>query len=241
MKIQFILVAIIAISLNAYPFLRNLAADTEESCKAEGKDYEITKSAQCKAGDKTYNVTSKDECKSGTWEEGSCTISKITEKTKCTGTPTYTAATTASSATCKIGEISITDTARLASRDACEVALVYDSENQKCSVDQTELNENGGTACSGTPQYTDAVTASPAKCTLGSVEIDETDETKCKATLVKWTEGSCKGNTKVTVKEICNAKDPEFTEGTGKCVEKANSNSFLSFKFALLLVVYLLF
>ena len=389
-----LLIAVMAISLNAHPFLRKLA-DTKDSCAKAGKDYEEIP-AQCKAGDKIYNVTKEEECKSGTWEAldtPKCSVSAITEKKDCTGTPKYTAAVTGSAASCKKGNVEIS---RLAtSRETCEVQLKWtagscsipqikkeedcsgkptftqgtnscklgqkelksiansattcvalhwvggacsateiteisectgtpifsEGETKSCKLGEkdlpsiatdsttcVELHWVGGacsateisefsectgtpsfvqgtnsckkgdvdlptlatssatcevdlnwtpaectveeiteeTLCTGTPTFKDKVEASDAKCTLGKTEITDSDrlkdQTSCETPLV-WLTGTCKDSTEVTVEDICKSNDPEFTAATGKCVDKAssNSNSFLSFKFALILVVYLLF
>ena len=243
MKTQFLLIAIMAISLKANPFLRKLA-DTEESCKEAGKDYQITKPAQCKAGDKIYNVTKEEECKSGKWsgaEEASCSAKSIKEKDKCDGTPTYTAAVEAKAATCKTENVEIKNEEMLSSKEKCEVTLSWDGTESKCSV--SEITDS--TKCSGTLSYSPAVKASSAKCTVNNIEITDAeflaDSSTCQTKLVWTNKGTCTGSTAVTIKAICDAQKPEFTAETGKCVDKANSNSFLSFKFALILVVYLLF
>ena len=439
----FLLIAIMALSINAHPFFRKLA-DTKDSCTKAGKDYEEIP-AQCKAGDKIYNVTKEEECKSGTWEAldtPKCSVSTITEKKDCTGTPIYTAEVKASDASCKLGEVNLpslatdsttceaqlkwnggscsateikqegectgtptftqgknscklgdvnlpslaTDSTTCVAltwtngscsateikqegectgtptftqgKNSCKLgdvnlpSLATDSTtcvaltwtNGSCSATEikqegectgtptftqgknscklgdvnlpslatdsttcvaltwtngscsaTEIKQEGectgtptftqgknscklgdvnlpslatdsttcvaltwtngscsateikqDTLCSGKPTFTPAVEASEAKCTLGKTEITDTkrlaSKSACETPLV-WLTGTCEGNTEVTIEDICKSKDPEFTDASVKCVDKAssNSNSFLSFKFALFLVVCLLF
>ena len=111
-----------------------------------------------------------------------------------------------------------------------------------CSVEEINDKDN----CKDKPTFTPAVEASDAKCTLDKTEITDKDrlasQTACETPLV-WQTSTCKGNTAVTIEAICKSTDPQFTAATGKCVDKAssNSNSFLNFKFVFVLVIYLLF
>ena len=120
-----------------------------------------------------------------------------------------------------------------------------------CST--TSISDEG--KCKGTPVYGE-------KCTIttesgDSIELTDRDSTNCAETLV-WTKSSCSVST-VTEKNICAATtDLTFTAATGKCVDKKSDsdsdknsdksssaassfNSFLSFKFGLVLIIYLLF
>ena len=194
----FLLLLILAISINAFPYLRKLddESKTEAECKQDGKVLEVVRKAKCQVGEYSYDVESKDQCKKGTWTKAHCSTTKVIFEDDCNGTPTYTPATTdpASNAKCTL-EINgedreIDDGDRLLSSEKCQIALF-------------------------------------------------------------WTEGSC-SETTVIKEGICEATtDPTFTEATGKCVDKKSDsekssssssfNSFLSFKFGLVLITYLLF
>ena len=113
--------------------------------------------------------------------------------------------------------------------------------------------------CEGTPSYTapaDGQTAATCTVTVDSnvVQITDADrladENKCKEKLF-WTDSSCSVAT-VKEKAICETANPTFTVKSAECVDKKSDseksssastsfNSFLSFKFALVLVTYLLF
>ena len=107
MKAELLLFMIMIISINSYPFLRKLA-DTEESCKNAGKDYQEGKPAQCKTGSTVFEVSAESECNVGTWTDitdGVCSGKAATAltETTCKGTPTYTAAVITTPASCKAG------------------------------------------------------------------------------------------------------------------------------------------
>ena len=118
-----------------------------------------------------------------------------------------------------------------------------------CSISTiTEKNQ-----CTGNPVYTAAQGEDAAKCTLTlgdgtKIEITDSEslssEDKCQKQLEWKTTGTC-SNSAVKNKEDCETANPKFTEATGKCVEKETSatsfNTFLSFKFGLILIYYLLF
>lgn len=177
------------------------------------------------------------------WIEGSCSLNGVDEE-DCHGTLSFTASSddgegNITPATCmtESGKNIIT----LAPDDTtCTGTITWTAAH--CSVEDIKEKDN----CKDKPSFTPAVEASVAKCTLDKTEITDSErlasQTACETPLV-WLTGTCKNNLAVTVEAICKSKDPEFTAATIKCVDKAssNSNSFLSFKFALLLVVYLLF
>ena len=178
------------------------------------------------------------------WTPGSCSIEGVGQE-DCSGELTFTPATTdgegniTAAATCKTAKgTDITDKAGDA--NTCKGTLTW--TNGKCNVKEIEDE----TLCSGTPTFQEGEITSNAKCTLGKTEITDEDrlkdETSCETPLT-WLTSTCEGSKAVTIEAICESTDPQFTAATGKCVDKAssNSNSFLSFKFALVLVVYLLF
>ena len=167
-----------------------------------------------------------------TWSQASCSVSEVSEE-ECSGKLTYSVVDETKYCKTSAG----TNIERLATdATACEVDLTLTAAH--CSVEEIKDEDN----CKDKPTFKAAVSASDAKCVLGSIEIKDKDRLASKAaceTELQWITDGC-SITAITDKNDCTAT-PSFTAETGKCVDKANSNSFLSFKFALLLVVYLLF
>ena len=89
----FLLLLILAISINAFPYLRKLDDETktEAECEKDGKGFEATTKATCKVKDaEPYEIESEDECKSGTWTDTAhCSTTVITSETECNGTPSF--------------------------------------------------------------------------------------------------------------------------------------------------------
>lgn len=171
------------------------------------------------------------------WKDGACSVSDITNQDDCFGIPKFTDATSDS---CKLNGLD-TELKSIAKDEAtCQKKLEW--TDGKCNVEEITQKDQ----CTETPTFKEGETTSEAKCTLGKTEITDKDrlesQTACETPLV-WQTSICEGNTAVTVEDICKSSKLEFTAATIKCVEKAssNSNSFLSFKVALILVVYLLF
>ena len=113
--------------------------------------------------------------------------------------------------------------------------------------------------CKGTPVFTEAKDGNAATCivTVDGNEISITDADRlansdgCQKELV-WDDDNGKCSISgITNKDDCETANPTFTEAKGKCVEKSSDsdksssstsfNSFLSFKFCLVLITYLLF
>ena len=187
MKAELALLFIMIISINSFPFLRKLA-DTEESCKNAGKDYQEGKAAQCKTGNTVFEVTAKSECVTGQWSDNSAgvcsgTASPAFTQDTCKGTPVYTEPVLNSPATCKAGDKNIESGA--ASQAACDEAVKW--TDTKCNVDGISVENCAKDKTQVT--WSDKV----EECKIGNnVKFNVADSDACEAVTLNWEDNKCK-------------------------------------------------
>ena len=196
MKAELLLFMIMIISIYSYPFLRKLA-DTEESCKKAGKDYQEGKPAQCKTGNTVFEVSAESECKTGTWtknEDGVCSATAATAltETTCKGTPTYKEAEI-TPASCKAGNKDVPSGKE--SEEACKAAVKW--TDTKCSVDGISIEDCTKTTTTWNDEQ--------GTCSIGNnvvtFNVDNSDA--CGQIKVSWDTDKCK----VTAGYTCTADD----------------------------------
>ena len=184
MKTELVLFMVMIISINSYPFLRKLA-DTEESCKNAGKDYQEGKPAQCKTGNAVFEVSAKSECNVGTWTDnadGVCSGTAATALTKesCKGTPVYTEAVITTPASCKANNQDVPSGA--ASKEACDEAVKWTPS--KCNVNEISVDNCAKTTTTWNPER--------GTCSIGdSVTFNVADSTACKGITASLNEEKC--------------------------------------------------
>ena len=239
MKAELVLFMVMIISINSYPFLRKLA-DTAESCKNAGKDYQEGKPAQCKTGNTVFEVSAESECKVGTWdgnESGVCSGTAATPltETTCKGTPTYSVSEKIKTpASCKAGGKDVTLVGEITQKK-CEDAVKWvDNSDKKCNVEGISVS-----ACES------AQAKWIADCKIGDdILIGSMTEAECTAITVAYSDkcvitgfSSCKtegdllfeegicyvSTTKITESEGC--VSPSLTESNGKCVAEGQTIS----------------
>ena len=225
MKRQLLLLFIFS-NILCTPFLKKLEEVTEESCQKEGKKYQETITYKCKTGKSVFTVAKEGDCKTGTWTKTEkCSASEVPVE-NCDGTPEFTPAKEAVSASCKLGDIDIPFT----SKTDCETELEW--HEAKCSIDGvTDSNDctsvgswtpsgtctistiNNKTTCEGTKGAWSSPGDTSGNCTITIIE----DETTCTSTNGQWktsegeTEGTCSIAAKAT-KTKC-ATVGQWTDG----------------------------
>ena len=193
--------------------------------------------AECKISDSiSFGYLTKSECEGITvqWQDDKCIVGG---STAINGEDGCEKTWDESNANCIAYGVSITDVSSEEDCNNYEIKLV-DAEEYYCTYSNVGQNECKASYISGDDLI-------EIKCILDDgTELSDDYRLKSKSaceTELVWQSGTC-SNIQVTNKEDCEA-NAEFTKGTeAECVDKASSsNSFLVFKFALVLISCLLF